>query len=83
MLPSSWFLIPIPIISAPFSPILSQRLVWALPEKEHDGAGVVQLVHLIEIRHFCDVHQVNDSKILYLEKESYRFFSPTQPEQQN
>lgn len=38
----------------------------ALPEEEHDGAGVVQLVHLVEVGHFGDVHQVNDSKILYL-----------------
>lgn len=48
--------------------ILLQRLHRAPPEKEHDGAGVVQLVHLVEIRHFCDVHQINDSKILYLGK---------------
>lgn len=42
-------------------------LKWgALPEKEHDGAGVVQLVHLVEVWHFCDVHQVNDSEVFYL-----------------
>lgn len=38
----------------------------ALPKEEHDSAGVVQLVHLVKVRHFCDVHQVNDSEILYL-----------------
>lgn len=38
----------------------------ALPEKEHDGAGVIQLIHLVKVRHFCDVHQINDSKIFYL-----------------
>lgn len=70
------------IISALFRLILLQRLDRALPEKEHDGAGVVQLVHLIEIRHFCDVHQVNDSKILYLEKK-VNICSPTQSERQN
>lgn len=37
-----------------------------LPEKEHDGAGVVQLVHLVEVWHLCDVHQVNDSEVLHL-----------------
>lgn len=42
-----------------------------LPEKEHDGAGVVQLVHLVEVWHFCDVHQVNNSEIFNLSNTDY------------
>lgn len=37
-----------------------------LPEKEHDCARIIQLVHLVEIWHFCDVHKINDRKILHL-----------------
>ena len=28
-----------------------------VPEEKHDGEGVVQLVHLIEVGHLRDVHQ--------------------------
>ena len=35
-------------------------------EEEHDGAGVVQLVHLVEVRHLRDVHQVDDAEVLHL-----------------
>lgn len=50
-----------------------------LPEKEHDGAGVVQLVHLVEVWHFCDVHQVNNSKILHLSNTDYMLISVQNP----
>lgn len=40
--------------------------VLSSPEKEHDGTGVVQLVHLVEVRHLCDVDQVDDGKVFYL-----------------
>jgi len=33
-------------------------------EKEHGGAGVVQLVHGVEVRHLADVHQVHHRKVL-------------------
>lgn len=46
-----------------------------LPEKEHDGAGVVQLVHLVEVWHFCDVHQVNNSEIFHLSNTDYMLIS--------
>ncbi len=35
-------------------------------EEEHDGAGIVELVHLIEVRHLCDVHQVDHTEVLHL-----------------
>lgn len=35
-------------------------------EEEHGRAGVVQLVHLVEIGHFGDIDQVNDGKVLDL-----------------
>ena len=34
--------------------------------EEHEGARVIQLVHLIEVRNLCDVHQVDSSKVLTL-----------------
>lgn len=43
------------------------------PEEEHDGAGVVQLIHLVEVRHFGDVHQVDDCKVLHLSRQRHRF----------
>jgi hypothetical protein len=35
-------------------------------EEEHDGAGIVQLVHLVEVRHLGDVHQVDHTEVLHL-----------------
>lgn len=35
-----------------------------LPEKEHCCAGVVQLIHCVEVRHLTDVHQEHHSKVL-------------------
>ena len=37
-----------------------------VPVEEHGGAGVVQLVHLVEVWHLSDVHQVAHSKVLHL-----------------
>ena len=37
-----------------------------LPEEEHDGAGVVELVHLVEVWHLGDVHQVDHHEVLAL-----------------
>jgi hypothetical protein len=36
------------------------------PEEEHDGAGVVQLVHLVKFRRLCDVYEVDVAKVLAL-----------------
>jgi hypothetical protein len=35
-------------------------------EEEHDGAGIVELVHLVEVRHLGDVHQVDHTEVLHL-----------------
>mmetsp|Transcript_43079 Transcript_43079/g.97981 ORF Transcript_43079/g.97981 Transcript_43079/m.97981 type:complete len:208 (+) Transcript_43079:118-741(+) len=35
-------------------------------EEEHDGGGVVKLVHGVEVRHLRDIHKVNDGKVLDL-----------------
>lgn len=35
-------------------------------EKEHDRARVIQLVHGVEVGDFCQVHKVNDRKVLQL-----------------
>ncbi|CAN7949868.1 unnamed protein product, partial [Ixodes pacificus] len=35
-------------------------------EEEHDRAWVVQFVHLVEVRHLRDVHQVDGGKVLDL-----------------
>jgi len=37
-----------------------------VPVEEHGGAGVIQLVHLVEVGHLRDVHQVANRKVLYL-----------------
>merc|ERR1712173_388651 len=36
------------------------------PEEEHDGAGVVELVHLVKVGHLSDVDQVDHHKVLAL-----------------
>jgi hypothetical protein len=36
-------------------------------KKEHDGAGIVQLIHLVEVRHLRYVHQVDDTEVFNLE----------------
>lgn len=46
----------------------------ALPKKEHDSARVVQLVHLVEIWHFRDVHKVNDGKVLHLSRQKCKWY---------
>lgn len=38
---------------------------YLVAEKEHTGAGVVQLVHGVEIRHLPDIHQINHCKVFY------------------
>lgn len=42
------------------------KTVDGLPKKEHDSAGIVQLVHLVKVWYLCDVHQVDNCKILHL-----------------
>ena len=37
-----------------------------ISEEKHHRAGVVKLVHLVEIRHFCYVDQIDDCEIVYL-----------------
>ena len=37
-----------------------------VPVEEHGGARVVQLVHLVEVGHLRDVHQVAHGKVLHL-----------------
>ena len=37
-----------------------------LPEEEHGGAGVVELVHLVEVWHGRDVDEVDGAKVLDL-----------------
>lgn len=34
-----------------------------IPEEEHDCAWVVEFVHLIEVGHFFDVADVDDSEV--------------------
>lgn len=34
-----------------------------IAEEEHDCAGVVQLVHLVEVGHFFDVADVDDGEV--------------------
>jgi len=34
-------------------------------EEEHDGAGVIQLIHVVEVRHFGDIDKVDDSEVLH------------------
>ena len=36
-----------------------------VPVEEHDGTGVVELVHLVEVGHLGDVHQVGGGKVLH------------------
>ena len=36
-----------------------------ISEEEHDRARVVQLVHGIEFRDLCDVHEIDDNKVLH------------------
>ena len=33
------------------------------PKEEHDGAGIVELVHLVEVGHLCDVDEVDHDKV--------------------
>ena len=37
-----------------------------VPVEEHDGAGIVQLVHFVEIGDFRDVHQINRREVFDL-----------------
>lgn len=41
-----------------------------IPEEEHDGDGVVQLIHLVEIRHFVDIAKIDDSEVFDLVSDS-------------
>ena len=33
--------------------------------EEHDGAGVVEFVHLVEVGHLCDVYEIGRGKVLH------------------
>jgi hypothetical protein len=46
-----------------------------VPEKEHDCAWVVQLIHGIEVWHLRDIHYVNDSKVLDVLSDTCRHVS--------
>ena len=35
-------------------------------EEEHHGARVVKLIHVIEIGHLCDVHEVDNAEIAHI-----------------
>ena len=37
-----------------------------LPKEEHDCARIVELVHLVEVRHRCDVDEVADTEVFDL-----------------
>ena len=51
---------PVDLVVVPGAKINHNVLV---PEEEHDGGRVVELVHGVEIRDLGDVHQVNHSKV--------------------
>ena len=36
-----------------------------VPEEEHNRRRIVQLVHGVEVRYFCDVNQIYHCKVLY------------------
>ena len=46
--------------------IIQGEQVFVRPEEEHDGAGVVELVHLVEVGHLRDVDEVDHNKVLTL-----------------
>ena len=46
--------------------IIYNEQMYVRPEEEHDGARVVELVHLVEVRHVVDVHQVDHHEVLAL-----------------
>ena len=46
-----------------------------IPEEEHDGYRVIQLVHLIEIGNLINVTQVDDGEIFDLISNTY-FMEP-------
>ena len=46
--------------------IIQGEQMFVRPEEEHDGAGVVELVHLVEVGHLRDVNQVDHDKVLAL-----------------
>jgi len=37
-----------------------------VPKEEHYSTGVVQLVHLVEVRDLADIDEVDDAKVLHL-----------------
>lgn len=37
-----------------------------IAEEEHDGTWIVELVHLVEIRDFVDINEIEDGKVLAL-----------------
>lgn len=53
---------PVDLVVVPCTQIDHDVLV---AEEEHDSAGVVQLVHRVEVWHFRDVYEIYDSKVLH------------------
>ena len=43
-----------------------------LPKEEHYSTGVVQLVHLVEVRDLADIDEVDDAKVLHLRNKVAR-----------
>ena len=49
------------------------RREWAaylVPEEEHAGAGIVQLIHGVEVGHLTYINQVHNRKVLELLRSS-------------
>ncbi len=47
--------------------------VYLVAEEKHDGAGVVQFIHGVEIRDLCDTHQVDDGKVFNLFRHTCKY----------
>ena len=42
------------------------KVNYLISKEEHGGAGIVELVHGVEVRNLSDVHEVNNCKILHI-----------------
>ncbi len=52
---------PVDLVVIPSTQIDHDVLV---PEEEHDGAGVVKLIHRVEVRYLANIYEIHDSKVL-------------------
>ena len=39
-------------------------LIFKVPEEEHNGAGVVQFIHFVEVRNLGDIDQIDGAEVL-------------------